>query len=191
MNKTNPAIDELLVLNAQRGDTKAMSQLAKRWSPHLLKICSSRLRSSQQAADAVQETWIKAIKQLGQLRDPSRFPGWITRIAIHQSINLIRSAQKDRQVLRELEHFSEADSEQIQAEPEFDAQQLKQALGQLTKRHRQLIVMHYLKELSVAQIARELLIPEGTVKSGLFHAREHLKKGLTQQNSLNKKRRRQ
>jgi RNA polymerase sigma-70 factor (ECF subfamily) len=166
--------DEYLVVLAQGGSRDAMDQLARRWTPRLVRYVSRTLGSSQSARDVVQETWIGAIRGLPRLLDSSQFPGWIYSIAHRKCVDAVRSAQRSRRL------NERAQQESRVATPPDDARAtdsggLSAAIARLSEEQRAVVHLFYGEDLSVNEIASVLSVPAGTVKSRLFHAREILK----------------
>lgn len=176
--KKNPEsiFDELLVLKSQSGDEKALTLLVKRWHQKLLRQANRHLFDAEVSKDVVQECWQAIIKGIGNLKEPSKFGVWALSIASRKSIDWIRKKQTSRKRVE--------DDKVIQTEYESDSEDGKEerlnnltlALKELPADQRIVLSMFYLESQSLNEIAQILSIPSGTVKSRLYHAREHLKK---------------
>ena len=101
------------------------------------------------------------------LKNPESFINWFARLVLHTSYNLARR-EKKTDVL---------DPEQPspdQTETVVDQMTMRNALSQLNKKDRNIIILREMMELSYEDIAGELRIKEGTVRSRLHAARKHL-----------------
>ena len=127
-----------------------------------------------QAQDLVQEAFCRALqrwKRLARYDDPV---AWIRRVAWNLATSRWRQAR--RQML-----FLRRQQEQHAPEPSPDHVALTTALATLTTRHRQAVVMHYLADMSIADIAQHEGVAEGTVKSWLHRGRTALATAMTEQ----------
>jgi RNA polymerase sigma-70 factor (ECF subfamily) len=87
-----------LVLRAQRRDPSAEAALFRRYGAALGGLLERMLGSTSDAEDALQDTFVVALSQLPQLRDPTAVGAWLTRIAVHQAQRRFRR----RRLLRAL-----------------------------------------------------------------------------------------
>jgi len=176
MNKSpDDILTELLVINCQGGDTKALNLLAKKWHPKLLRQAYHLTRDKEAALDVVQESWQGIIKGIKKLKDPAVFPAWAYRIVRYKSSDWIRKLQRNRK-LNEVEKNEIKEDEPESDDTEDKLNILGRALKKLPNEQRVILDLFYLEKQSVKAISVILGLPAGTVKSRLFYAREHLKK---------------
>src|ERR1700733_9917859 len=76
-----------LVLEAQAGSREAFGQLVTQFETTVFATVMSRLRNRAEAREVTQDVFVQAMRKLGQLREPSRFGGWLRQIAVRMSIN--------------------------------------------------------------------------------------------------------
>lgn len=137
------------------------------------------LRNREDAEDVAQEAFAKAYRRFWQLRDRDRFRSWLVRMTWRLAINRTRSER--RRVAREtgadLTSFGAPSPVQSIIERER-AEKLWQAIDALPEKLRIVIVMAGIEEHDLHAIATLLGLPEGTVKSRLFLARQRLKELL-------------
>jgi RNA polymerase sigma-70 factor (ECF subfamily) len=136
------------------------------------------LRNREDAEDVTQEAFAKAYQSFSSLRDRERFRAWIVRIAWRMALDHQRS--RKRRTVREEVH---AGLSPTQTSPESlieadRADQLWKAIDALPEKMRIVIVLANIEEHDTEEIASMLGVPEGTVKSRLFHARRQLKEML-------------
>jgi RNA polymerase sigma-70 factor, ECF subfamily len=124
------------------------------------------------AEDAVQEAFARASVRWERLRDYDHPDAWVRRVALNLAASSLRRAR------RRLVAYRRVGVAPPVPAPGEDTVVLAQALGRLRRRHREVLVLHYLAELSVEEMARVLRIPVGTVKGRLFRARAALEREL-------------
>ena len=165
--------NELLVLRCQEGDVAAFEQLVNRWQERLWRH-AWRLTGEESAAwDALQEAWIGISRGLYRLAEPAAFSAWAYQIVGHKCRDWLRRHRRQRQ-LDELYSEEVHESYGPEQEPEQYAD-LREALARLLGPDRAIIALHYEDGFGTAEIAAILGVPEGTVKSRLFHARKRLR----------------
>jgi RNA polymerase sigma-70 factor (ECF subfamily) len=165
-------LDEYLVLTAQAGSRVALDELARRWTPRLLRHAQHLLSSADQARDAVQETWLAVVRGIRRLDDPARFAGWVYAIATRKCADTVRGAARFRSFRKELEDDPTSADTPGNTDQALD---IRTALTRLPGDQGVVMAMFYGADLSVEEIAAALAIPTGTVKSRLHCARETLK----------------
>lgn len=138
-------------------------------------ICGNRA----DAEDVVQDTFVKCYESMHQLHDPTRVKAWLFRILTRTAW---RTCQKHR---RELPVENLYDSQEPVGEDASApllradrARAVAQALQSLEPKQRTTAVLYYYNDMSVCEIAQAMGCFEGTVKSRLYHARQHLKESL-------------
>jgi RNA polymerase sigma-70 factor (ECF subfamily) len=134
------------------------------------------LRNREDAEDVAQEAFARAYRSFAKLRDRHRFRAWLVRVTWRLAIDRQRSDR--RRVLREMNHSEPP------CEPPEDpvarerAGRLWRAIDMLPEHLRIVTVLAGIEEYNIREVALVLRLPEGTVKSRLFHARRRLKELL-------------
>lgn len=170
--EVNRAFTAMLVLMAQQGEREALERLAARWRPRHYAHARRLLGHADRAADAVQEAWGSIVRGLSRLREPERFPAWSYAIVTRRCQDAIRRK------VREPAGDSEADPPDPAASGEERVMDLRRAMAALPPDQRAAVALFYVDGFSVGEIAEALRIPEGTVKTRLFHARRTLRRQL-------------
>jgi len=167
-------VDEILVMDCQSGNVEALDMLVSRWQKRLWTYAYRLIGDSEAAWDITQESWLGIVRGIRKLTDPARFGPWCYRIVSNKANDWIRRRQTDRQSTQE---------NQAEKEPkDGDCEKLDMAgdLGAILRRlpanHREILMLYYIEQLSVGEIAIVLKVPKGTVKSRLYKAREEFKK---------------
>src|SRR5215471_4082775 len=160
-------LEEVLwVTEAQAGDTDAFIRLVNRHEKPLLYYLCRLVPSAEDALDLHQEVWLDAFRGLKSLQVPQAFRAWLYRIAHHKAARFVRNGiRKERAV----ESLAEAQMETSESDTDFAlcAEALHKALEILSPPHREILVLHYLQDLTTQEVAAILDYPVGTVKSRL------------------------
>lgn len=167
-------LSELLVLRAQGGDEVAFGELHALWRADFLRYATSRVGYADAAEEVAQTAWIAIARGLPRIDDPACFVRWALRIVERRAADFVRRRQRERQ--GEIALQANAEEESLPREPSDEAVQLRECIARMASAARDVLELFYTTGLSVGEIAAVLGIPEGTVKSRLFHAREELKR---------------
>jgi RNA polymerase sigma-70 factor (ECF subfamily) len=141
------------------------------------RVAFSVLRHRQDAEDVAQEAYVRAHRRFHQLRDRDRFRAWLVRMTWRLAIDHLRSAK--RRTAREVFHATTiaASVDETAAAAERSAQ-LWAAIDALPDKLRIVVVLAAMDGHDIRAVAQLLALPEGTVKSRLFAARQKLKERL-------------
>ncbi|WP_244235324.1 sigma-70 family RNA polymerase sigma factor [Paenibacillus lautus] len=169
MNNNKKSDIERDVRLARLGDPEAFSRLILANERNLYGLARLYLKREEDCADAVQETVVKSFAAMPALKEPAYFKTWLSRILIHECLQLLRSQQRQRTVARV--------DEVADAMP-YEAIELKEAVAHLEDDLRRVIQLHYYRDMPIRAIAKIAGIPEGTVKSRLYRARAILAERL-------------
>ena len=120
------------------------------------------------AEDAVQEAFVTALRKRRELSRVANPEAWLRTVAF----NHLRGRWRHASVVRRYQGRVPGPQRAVEVGPEHVA--IVTALGEVDREQRQVVVLHYLADLGIAEIAAELGIPEGTVKSRLSRARAKL-----------------
>lgn len=129
------------------------------------------LGSESAALDAVDETVYRALKSFKRLRQPQYFDTWMTRILINECYKELRRIKRERPV----ETLPEAQPQQLDTLP------LKEAIRALPQDLMQVIILRFFTGYTLAETARSLAIPQGTVATRQRRALALLKLELSQE----------
>jgi RNA polymerase sigma-70 factor (ECF subfamily) len=186
---TDAAPEQMLVVAAKNGDEEAMETLFRRHRQKILQIVLRYAHVREDAEDIVQKSFQKAFVYLHKFEGKSSFSTWLTRIAINESLMLLRHGRALREV--SVDDHSEAEGSAASLEisdsnpdPEASylqwerAQILSEALGNLRPGMRKAIELRELAELSTEQTAEHMGLSVGAVKARIFHGRRKLRERL-------------
>jgi len=180
--------DRRLVAQAKSGSSSAFGQLYERHRLRVYNTTHRVLRQSQDAEDAVQRCFQRAFTNLARFREDSEFSTWVTRIAINEALMLLRQ-RRTTVPLTEVSHddgvtpclFEFVDKapspEQTVAENEV-RDTLTQAVSQLRKNLRAVVLLRAFRGLTCEETARHLGLTVAAVKARIFHVRRCLRQNL-------------
>jgi RNA polymerase sigma-70 factor (ECF subfamily) len=175
--------EQLPVAAARVGDPAAWDTLFRRYQLPLYSYVQELTRHEQTSLDIVQETFIKAVRHIGSLREDARFGPWLFRIA-HQLWQQHGRKQRPLDSLDTVDQAALGDESADPLEALVAAEQEDRflaALEDLPEQHRSVILLHYLEDYDLAAIGEITGVPTGTVKSRLHHARRKLRELLRPQ----------
>lgn len=171
-NSLNPNEKEL-VQRILKGDAAAFQEFYDRHKKALIRACWYFLGSDSEVEDIVQETFIKALKNLENFRFECSLATWMNHIAVNLCRDLLEKKKKTMPFSADF-FAGHPSREQTTPYPEEALQMLREEIQKLEGRDKELITLRELKGLSYESIANRLKIPVGSVTSGLFRARQKL-----------------
>jgi RNA polymerase sigma-70 factor, ECF subfamily len=176
-NSETGARYEWLALRCQTGEPGAFEDLIAVMERPLLYYAASLTGNADSGLDVLQEVWIKVFRGIRKLKGPGSLRSWLYTITHGIAVDRIRrNTSRERAEQVDLEDFQEAE------EPSFaeeDAAAIHQALGEIGLKHREVLVLHFLEDLSIAEIAGVVGCSEGTVKSRIHYAKRAMKEILS------------
>jgi RNA polymerase sigma-70 factor (ECF subfamily) len=180
--------DECLLARFAAGDRSALDELFRRYRGVAYRVAFRLLSHEADALDAVQEGFIKVLKNLNGFQGRSSFKTWLLRVVSNAALDLGR--QRGRREVLSLDVPETGEGEGLHPLTVDDPARgleradlrrlLTQALATLPEAQRQTFVLHAEAELSYREVAEVLGISIGTVMSRLFYARQKLRGYLAQ-----------
>ncbi len=161
---------ETVVDRCRSGDQRAFEQVVALHGPRVLRVARLIVRDGAMAEDVCQETFLKAWRRIGTLREQD-IGSWLIRIAANESISASRRRHRWHFLAERLGRFGSTSSATA-SETRLD---LSRALDRLTPQLRAAIILHYYQDLTVDETARALRIPVNTLKSRLKSALRRLR----------------
>ena len=178
---------EKVVKAALKGDESAFAQLYESTQHDMYYIALKYMKNEDDAMDVVQDSYIKAWRYLGTIRDPENFPSWLGRIVANTARNML--ARKKPLLFSEMSQENEdgdlfeyeIEDEKAQYQPERNYTQketqelVHELIDSLSDEQRLCILMYHLDDQSIKDIAVTFGISENTVKSRLLYGRKAMK----------------
>ncbi len=168
--------DERLIRRCQQGDRRALEELLDEYQRPVYNAAFRILGNPEDASDVTQSVFLKAFENFDRYNPEYKFFSWIYRIAINESINHINRGKRE-QALEDTEP-SAVRGPVEETEADAVSARIQSALMKLQEDYRMVIVLRHFSELSYREISEVLHIPEVTVKSRLYSARQLLKDNL-------------
>jgi RNA polymerase sigma-70 factor (ECF subfamily) len=170
--------DASLVTLATAGDAEAFGHLLERYAPAVRRITRAVLENPDDADDAAQEAFLSAWRHLGRYDARRPFGPWLMRIALNAAYDARRRRSvRTTEPLQDQAAGSGATPE-VAADRALLRDRVRGALQQLPERRRLALVLYDAEGYSHREIGEMLSIPEGTVRSEVFHARRALRQAL-------------
>jgi RNA polymerase sigma-70 factor (ECF subfamily) len=172
-------VDQALVERFRRGDRDAFTELVVRYQRPIYNAAYWILRSADDASDIAQVVFLKVAEHLDEFDAQHRFFSWIYRIAVNESLNLLRRNGHEEWLDDEIDlPGAESANPESQASDAERSRHIQRALMALSANDRTVVTLRHFSELSYQEIADVLEIDEKTVKSRLFEARHRLREAL-------------
>ncbi|MEY2489980.1 MAG: polymerase sigma-70 factor, subfamily [Verrucomicrobiota bacterium] len=153
---------------AIQGDRDAFEMIIRSTSRSLFAIAYGVLQNREEAEDVVQDTIVKAWKSRWRVRDPEKFPAWISTIARHRARDLARR-RRPEPLPHDFES-TETVAEQTEIENAHLDSEVHAALSQLPELHRMAVTLRYFEELDYATIEQTLGLTNGALRGILGRA---------------------
>ncbi len=183
--------DDVLVGKSKEGDGRAFDELINRYSRKLYGMVYNMTSNREDARDILQVAFSRAYQSIHRFEGKSSFYTWMNSIAHNTTLNHLKSRKRKASL-----SYDDVDSG-IQNDPAFVdishhsnpqrsmnvkeiQEKLNVALQKLSVQHRAVVVMNDIQDLPQPEIAKILGISEGTVRSRLFYAHQHLQSLLSE-----------
>ena len=168
--------DQALIERCKRGDRRALEQLLGDYERPVYNVAYRIVGNPDDAADVTQAVFLKTFEQLDQYKPEFKFFSWIYRIAINEAINQIK--RNANHVSLDDREISDTRSPDDFVGAEDISRSIQESLMELREDYRTVVVLRHFSECSYRQISEILHIPEKTVKSRLYSARQLMKEKL-------------
>lgn len=186
--EAKPPPDVELVERVRARDARAIERLVRTYNGILYRTARAILRDDAEAEDALQETYLRALRSLDGFRGESSLATWLVRIAANEALARLRRRRKEERLI----DFDSRGDGAIFGEVADDAargpersahagevrRMLVQRIGELPERYRRVFMMRAVQEFSVAETAAALGVPAATVRTRFFRGRALLRGAL-------------
>lgn len=188
LGRKQPVADEELLRLSRGGNHDAFATLVQRYQDKIYNLAYRMLSGNrEEAEDVTQETFLNAYRAMDSFRLEERFSPWIYKIASNLSLDRLRKARHptvsldepvgpDGDMPQQIADWSNSPDRVY--ETTAIREQTQAAIESLPPKYRVVVVLRHLQDLSYDEIAHVLSIPQGTVKTRLFRAREILRRKL-------------
>lgn len=175
--------DRELIARCLDGDLHAFRRLIAPYEGAVYRVAFAVLGNREEAEEAAQDVFFRVHEGLGALRRDLSFGAWVHRVALNTSISAYRRGRRRRRAelstdpteLTGVPSRNPSNPERDAAEEEA-GRKVRAMIRRLPRKLCEAVILRYLQDKSVAEIAEILGIPRGTVKSRLHLARQRLLK---------------
>lgn len=174
----NPLDDDRAVARVLAGDASAFSAIVQRWQGPLVNLAYRFFRDRARAEDLAQEAFVRAFRNLAMWRREAAFSTWLFALATNLYRSEIRRIPPPPLPLQDAAELVDPRRIDDDAETEDRARVVRRALHSLPEKYRDALILFYFHDMDVAQAARSLSLPEGTVKARLSRGRDILGRKL-------------
>jgi len=187
------ALDRMLVDRFKNGDQAAFDEMVSRYWDRIYSMVNQLLRNTQDAEEVTQDAFIRAHRGLANFRGESAFSTWLYQIATNlarnrywywwrrkrdQTISFDQPVGADNETtLAEIIPAELETPDDITVTQEF-VDKIAEGMAKLSAKHREILTLRNIKNLSYEEIATILNLSVGTVKSRIARARESLRAKL-------------
>lgn len=162
----------------QNGDKEALDEIIRLYYPEIFRYCIWHTPNREMAEDATQETFVKAIRHMDSYVHRGKFKAYLYKIAINTCNDFWRHEKKS--IIPETGEYTEKGFEQVESK-----MAMTKLLSGLSAGQQELIVLRYVHELKIREIAEILNLPIRTVQSRLRAALKKLKRNYRKEQCEN------
>ena len=171
--------DLRLVERYREGDRTAFAELMNRYQRQVYNAAFWVLRRAEDASDVTQEVFLKVAQRPDEYDPRYRFFSWVYRMAINESLNLLRRSRREQALDDDFDlPASDSSDPELQAADSQLSGRIRSALMRMSTNDRMVLSLRHLSECSYQEIGQILELDEKTVKSRLFEARQRLRGSL-------------
>ncbi|MCK4822736.1 sigma-70 family RNA polymerase sigma factor [bacterium] len=175
MVKLSKLTDEEVVEYTRSKNKEAYAEIVNRYQDKLVRYAKYLLNDDEKAADAVQESFIKAYVNLNSFNSKKKFSSWIYRIVHNQAINLINKHKKEVPLFDNVDFDSGINIEEEYTKKEI-AEMIRECLNEMPIIYKEPLSLYFLEDKSYNEISDILRIPIGTVGTRINRAKILIKK---------------
>jgi RNA polymerase sigma-70 factor (ECF subfamily) len=177
--------DEQVVARVRAGETQLFELIIRRHNQRIYRAARAILRDDAEAEDVMQDAYVRAYAHLHEFEGRAQFSTWLTRIAVHEALARLRRRRRfqpmdaESQETQSMPTAPRSTPEQQASDGEIRTV-VEKAIDSLPDEFRSVFVLRAVEEMSGAETAECLGIPEETVKTRLYRARARLQETLLQ-----------
>jgi RNA polymerase sigma-70 factor (ECF subfamily) len=180
-----------LVEKAKSGDTKAFEELMRRTQDKIYNLGIKFFGNKEDAADLLQETYIKAYESLPNFEGKSSFSTWLYRIATNFALMKLRKEKMKKVSIEELKNLSNglknsidfydwSENPYLHYKNEELKEILNEAINSLPPKYKTIFILHDIEGLSIQEVAKILSLSVPTVKTRIHRSRLYLREKLSE-----------
>jgi RNA polymerase sigma factor (sigma-70 family) len=191
---SSASLERSMASTIAAGDTSAFEDMMRQYNRRLYRLARATLKDRTEAEDALQDAYICAYRSIGGFRGDASLGTWLSRLVLNECFARMRRTVRRENVIPMVSASSHAQSAHMIVD-ETDApdraagrvqirELLERKVDELPENFRMVFVMRSVEELSVKETAESLSIPEETVRSRHFRAKNLLRESLARELDL-------
>ena len=171
--------DGALLARYRKGDRQAFAELVVRYQRPLYNAALWIVRKPEDASDVTQIVFLRVAERLDEYDPKHKFFSWIYRIAVNESLNLLRRTGRDDELDDETDYAaSESANPEWRHAQAQQSRRISAAMLRLKANDRMVLMLRHFSEFGYEEIAQVLEVDVKTVKSRLYEARQRLRELL-------------
>jgi len=184
----DPGVSRAVLERARAGDRAAFEEIVRELTPRLYRLAWRMVFHREEAADLTQEVWIRLYRNLDKYDPEQPFLPWFWTVATNACLNWkarkrvkampFSALDRDGEEGGRFEPADRKQGERSATQRLGMSEEIEAALAALPEDYRMVVALFYLEQKEVAEIARILDRPEGTIKTWLYRARDQLRGSL-------------
>lgn len=177
-----------LVNKAEAGDNQAIAELYQLTSKQAYSLAMQITKNEEESFDILQDSYLKAFDNLSSLKDKSKFTSWFYQILANKCRDFLKSKRNTNVLFSDMTYETDNGEQEVEfidenstfsPEENTDYNETKRLLAEmidnLPDEQKLVVLMHYMQDLSIKEIAQSLEVSENTVKSRLNYAKKKIK----------------
>ena len=167
--KTDP--DLKLIRQSKEGRRAAFGKLVRKYQDPIFELVYDYLGNYEEARDTAQDVFMKAFNRLGSFEEKARFSTWLYRIAVNQSLDVIRKKERQKLILNREKREPADQDDTTSRNGAIDLDQAGLSEAQHTA-----IILRFFQDMSVPEIAEIMDCSESTVRTHVYRAVNKLRR---------------
>ena len=171
--------DYSLAERAANGDPEAFAHIVRTHQAYVARLAQRLLGWSPDVEDVVQDVFAKAWQHRRQLREPEKLRGWLTMITVNTARSRLRKIKLKRVLMMNM--HAQQDGRQVESfvpsgevEREELGRQVREAMSKLAQRDKEVLVLRYMQQMTVSEVAQALGLSHSATTGRLHRARNRL-----------------
>ena len=163
----------------RKGARNAQLKLYERYARMLFATCLRILANTEEAEEAMQDSFLKIFTHLEQYHEEMSFEGWIRQIAVRMAIDRLR--QRSEELELPTDNLPDLPEEEEEEEPLYTVEQIKQAMEKLPEGYRVVLSLYLFEGYDMEEIAQILHVKPASVRSQYLRGKRKLIEGIKRQ----------
>ena len=163
----------------RKGARNAQLKLYERYARMLFATCLRILANTEEAEEAMQDSFLKIFTHLEQYHEEMSFEGWIRQIAVRTAIDRLR--QRSEELELPTDNLPDLPEEEEEEEPLYTVEQIKQAMEKLPEGYRVVLSLYLFEGYDMEEIAQILHVKPASVRSQYLRGKRKLIEGIKRQ----------